>query len=325
MMRLPRRAFLHLAAAAALPISARSGLAQSYPTRPVRLIVGYSAGGTADIVARIIAQRLTERLGQPVVVENKPGATTNIATQAVISAAPDGHTLLYVTAANATNASLYASLPFNFMRDIVPVAGLVEFTLVLVVNAALPVHSIGEFVAYARANPGKISMASFGVGTTSHLSGELLKLVTGIDAVHVPYRGGAPMITDLVTGQVQAAFDALPESLPHIRTGALRPLAVTTAARAESLPDIPTIGDTIPGYEASSWAGLGAPRGTPPAVIETLRREAAAALADPAIRARLNDLGSAPWPLGPDAFGAYIATETEKWAKVVKFAGVKAE
>ena len=307
------------------PISTRPAAAQAYPTRPVRLIVGYSAGGTADIVARIIAQRLTERLGQPVVVENKPGATTNIATQAVISAAPDGHTLLYVTAANATNASLYSSLPFNFQRDIVPVAGLVEFTLVLVVNAALPVHSIGEFVAYARANPGKISMASFGVGTTSHLSGELLKLTTGIDTVHVPYRGGAPMITDLVSGQVQAAFDALPEALPHVRTGALRPLAVTTAARAESLPDIPTIGDTIPGYEASSWAGLGAPRGTPPAVVETLRREAAAALADPAIRARLNDLGSAPWPLGPDDFGAYIAAETEKWAKVVKFAGVKAE
>jgi tripartite-type tricarboxylate transporter receptor subunit TctC len=291
----------------------------------VRLIVGHSAGGTADIVARIIAQRLTERLGQPVVVENKPGATTNIATQAVISAAPDGHTLLYVTAANATNASLYSSLPFNFLRDIVPVAGLVEFTLVLVVNAPLPVHSIGEFVAYAKANPGKISMASFGVGTTSHLSGELLKLSTGIDTVHVPYRGGAPMITDLVSGQVQAAFDALPESLPHIRTGALRPLAVTTAARAESLPDIPTIADTISGYEASSWAGLGAPRGTPPAAIETLRREVAAALADPAIRGRLNDLGSAPWPVGPDAFGAYIAAETEKWAKVVKFAGVKAE
>jgi tripartite-type tricarboxylate transporter receptor subunit TctC len=324
-MTLPRRAFLRLAAAAALPISARTAAAQAYPTRPMRLIVGYSAGGTADIVARIIAQRLTERLGQPVVVENKPGATTNIATQAVISAVPDGHTLLYVTAANATNASLYSSLPFNFLRDIVPVAGLVEFTLVLVVNAALPVHSIGEFVAYAKANPGKISMASFGVGTTSHLSGELLKLTTGIDTVHVPYRGGAPMITDLVSGQVQAAFDALPESLPHIRTGALRPLAVTTAARAESLPDIPTIADTISGYEASSWAGLGAPRGTPPAAIATLRREVAAALADPAIRGRLNDLGSVPWPRGPGAFGAYIAAETEKWAKVVKFAGVKAE
>jgi tripartite-type tricarboxylate transporter receptor subunit TctC len=318
-----RRTFLRLAAA--LPVSARSAIAQAYPARPVRLIVGYSAGGTADIVARIIAQRLSERLGQPVVVENKPGATTNIATQAVISAAADGHTLLYVTAANATNASLYSSLPFNFMRDIVPVAGLVEFTLVLVVNAALPVHSIGEFVAYAKANPSKISMASFGVGSTSHLSGELLKLTTGIDTVHVPYRGGAPMITDLVSGQVQAAFDALPEALPHIRTGALRPLAVTTAARADSLPDIPTIGDTIPGYEAGSWAGLGAPRGTPPAVIETLHREAAAALRDPAIRARLDDLGSAPWPLGPEAFSAYIAAETEKWAKVVKFAGVKAE
>jgi tripartite-type tricarboxylate transporter receptor subunit TctC len=324
-MELPRRAVLRLAAAAMLPASARSATAQTYPTRPVRLIVGYSAGGTADIVARVIAQRLTERLGQPVVVENKAGATTNIATQAVISAPPDGHTLLYVTAANATNASLYSSLPFNFLRDIVPVSGLVEFTLVLVVNAALPVRSIGEFVAYARANPGKISMASFGVGTTSHLSGELLKLVTGIDAVHVPYRGGAPMITDLVSGQVQAAFDALPEALPHIRTGALYPLAVTTAARAVTLPEVPTIGDTIPGYEASSWAGLGAPRGTPPLVIETLRREAAAALGDPAIRARLDDLGSAPWPLGPDAFGAYIAAETEKWAKVVKFAGVKVE
>jgi tripartite-type tricarboxylate transporter receptor subunit TctC len=325
-----RRAFLRLAATMsvmppALPLFARPAVAQAWPTRPVRLIVGYSAGGTADIVARIFAQRLTERLGQPVVVENKPGATTNIATQAVISAAPDGHTLLYVTAANATNASLYSSLPFNFTRDIVPVAGLVEFTLVLVVNAALPVRSIGEFVAYARANPGKISMGSFGVGTTSHLSGELLKLVTGIDTVHVPYRGGAPMITDLVSGQVQAAFDALPEALPHIRTGALRPLAVTTAARADSLPDIPPIGETIPGYEAASWAGIGAPRGTPPAVIETLHREAAAALGEPAIRSRLDDLGSAPWPLGPDAFGAYIAAETEKWAKVVKFAGLKAE
>jgi tripartite-type tricarboxylate transporter receptor subunit TctC len=304
---------------------ARPARAQAYPIRPVRMIVGYSAGGTADIVARIMAQWLGERLGQPVVVENKPGATTNIATQAVINAPADGYTLLYVTAANATNASLYETLPFNFLHDIVPVAGFVEFTLVLEVNAAMPVRSVAEFVAYAKAHPGRINMASFGVGTTSHLSGELLKLVTGIDTVHVPYRGGAPMLTDLVSGQVQAAFDALPGSLPHIKTGALRPLAVTTAARAEELPEIPTIGDTIPGYEASGWAGIGVPKGTPQAVIDRLYREARAGLADPAIRARLADLGSAPLPLGPTQFGAFTAAETEKWAKVVKFSGAKAE
>jgi len=324
-MRLHRRGFLRLAAAAALPTSACPAVAQAYPARPVRMLVGFSAGGTADIVARIIAQWLTERLGQPVVVENKPGATTNIATQAVINAPPDGYTLLFITAANATNATLYQTLPFNFLRDIAPVAGLVEFTLVLEVNAAVPVRSVAEFVAYAKANPGKISMASFGVGTTSHLSGELLKLTTGIDTVHVPYRGGAPMITDLVSGQVQAAFDALPESLPHIRTGALRPLAVTTAMRSDELPGTPTIGDTIPGYEASGWAGIGVPRGTPPEVIDRLSREISAGLTTPAIRARLADLGSTPMPLGPAAFGTFMVAETKKWAKVVKFAGVKAE
>jgi tripartite-type tricarboxylate transporter receptor subunit TctC len=300
-------------------------VAQSYPARPVRMMVGFPAGGAGDLVARIVAQWLSERLGQPVFVENKPGATTNIATQAVINAPPDGYTLLYITAANATNATLYEALPFNFLRDIVPVAGLVEFTLVLEVNAAMPVRSVAEFVAYAKARPGKINMASFGVGTTSHLSGELLKLTTGIDTVHVPYRGGAPMVTDLISGQVQAAFDALPASLPHIRAGTLRPLAVTTAMRSASLPDIPTIGDTIPGYEASGWAGIGVPRGTPQEIVEKLYRAASAGLANPAIRARLVDLGSTPIPLGPEAFGAFLAAETEKWAKVVKFAGAKAE
>jgi tripartite-type tricarboxylate transporter receptor subunit TctC len=324
-MRVARRRFLRLAGAASVSAMARPAVAQAYPARPVRMIVGYSAGGTADIVARILAQWLSERLGQPVVVENKPGATTNIATQAVINAPPDGYTLLYVTAANATNASLYETLPFNFLRDIVPVASFVEFTLVLEVNAAVPVRSVAEFVAYAKAHPGRINMASFGVGTTSHLSGELLRLVTGIDTVHVPYRGGAPMLTDLVSGQVQAAFDALPGSLPHIKTGALRPLAVTTSMRAEELPEVPTIGDTIPGYEASGWAGIGVPKGTPPAIIERLYREASAGLANPAIRARLADLGSAPLPLGPAQFGAFIAAETEKWAKVVKFSGARAE
>ncbi len=320
-----RRGFLHLAAAALLPLAARPAAAQVYPTRPVHLVVGFAAGGAADIVARIIAQSMSERLGQPVVVENKPGATTNIATQAVINALPDGYSLLYITAANATNASLYDRLPFNFLRDIVPAAGLIEFTLVLLVNAALPVHSVAEFIAYAKANPGKLSMASFGTGTTSHLSGELLKLSTGIDTVHVPYRGGAPMIADLISGQVQAGFDALPGSLPHIRTGALRPLAVTAAMRSASLPDIPTIGDTIPGYEATGWAGIGVPRGTPPDVIDRIYREVSAGLATPAVRARLADLGSSPMPLEPAAFGAFLAAETQKWAKVVRFAGVKAE
>jgi tripartite-type tricarboxylate transporter receptor subunit TctC len=324
-MRLPRRGFLRLASSAILPVIARPAVAQNYPAKPVRMILGFSAGGTADIVARIMAQWLTERLGQPVVVENKPGATTNIATQAVINSPRDGYTLLLITAANATNATLYETLPFNFLRDITPVAGLVEFTLVLEVNAAMPVGSVAEFVAYAKARPGKINMASFGVGTTSHLSGELLRLTTGIETVHVPYRGGAPMVTDLISGHVQAAFDALPESLPHIRTGALRPLAVTTAMRSESLPGVPTIGDTIPGYEASGWAGIGVPKGTPQELVEKLYRETSAGLANPAIRARLVDLGSVPMPLGPDAFGAFMAAETEKWAKVVKFAGARAE
>jgi tripartite-type tricarboxylate transporter receptor subunit TctC len=324
-MRLARRGFLRLASSAILPVIARPAVAQSYPARPVRMMVGFPAGGAGDLVARIVAQWLSERLSQPVFVENKPGATTNIATQAVINAPPDGYTLLYITAANATNATLYEALPFNFLRDIVPVAGLVEFTLVLEVNAAMPVRSVAEFVAYAKARPGKINMASFGVGTTSHLSGELLKLTTGIDTVHVPYRGGAPMVTDLISGQVQAAFDALPASLPHIRAGTLRPLAVTTAMRSASLPDIPTIGDTIPGYEASGWAGIGVPRGTPQEIVEKLYRAASAGLANPAIRARLVDLGSTPIPLGPEAFGAFLAAETEKWAKVVTFAGAKAE
>jgi tripartite-type tricarboxylate transporter receptor subunit TctC len=326
MMRLPRRAFLGLAAAAALPASVRSALAQAYPTRPVRLIVGYSAGGTADIVARIIAQRLTERLGQPVVVENKPGATTNIATQAVISAAPDGHTLLYVTAANATNASLYASLPFNFMRDIVPVAGLVEFTLVLVVNASLPVHSIGEFVAYARANPGKISMASFGVGTTSHLSGELLKLVTGIDTVHVPYRGGAPMLGDLVAGHIQMSIETSGAATPFIKGGQVRALAVSPAKRSALFPELPTLAESgLPGYDVTTWYGVLVPKGTPQPVRDKLYQELAQVLKSPDVIARLRDIGAEPGGEPPAQFAAFIHAETEKWIKLAKDAGIQAD
>jgi tripartite-type tricarboxylate transporter receptor subunit TctC len=325
-MKTPRRKFLHLAAgAAALPTVSRFARAQSYPTRPVRWIVPFPAGGATDLVARIMSQWLTDRLGQPVIVENKPGAGTNLAVQAVVNSPPDGYTLLFAAATNAINASLYETLPFNFLRDITPVGGLATLPLVMDLNPSVPAKTIAEFIAYAKANPGKINMASFGTGTISHLAGELLKAMTGINTIHVPYRGGAPMVTDLLGGQVQVGFDALPSSLPHIRSGALRALGVTTATRSHSLPDVPTVGETISGYEVNGWIGVGAPAGTPPEVIERLNREINAGLLNPGIKARLAEVGTTPMAITAAEFGELVAADTEKWAKVIKFGGIKPE
>jgi tripartite-type tricarboxylate transporter receptor subunit TctC len=322
-MRLPRRRFLHLAGAAiAAPSIAR---AQAYPARPVRWVLGYPAGGSTDILVRIVGNWLSERLGQPFVVENKPGAGTNLAVQAVVNAPPDGYTLLFVATSNAINATSYESLPFNFLRDIAPVAALAELPFVIDVSPSLPAKTVAEFIAYAKANPGKINMGSFGAGTISHLAGELLKVMTGVTMQHVPYRGGAPMVTDIIGGRVQAGIDALPNSLPHIRSGTLRALAMTGPVRSDVLPDVPTVGETVPGYEVSGWTGVGVPSGTPAEIIAVLNREINAALADPRIKARLAEFGGRPILLSPDELGKLWATETERWAKVVKFAGVKAE
>jgi tripartite-type tricarboxylate transporter receptor subunit TctC len=300
-------------------------LALDYPTRSVRLIVGFAAGGTTDIVARVIAQWLSERLGQPFVVENRPGASTNIATEVVVRAPPDGYTLLLVAATNAVNASLYDKLDFNFIRDIKPAAGLIQSPLVLEVNPSFPAHSVPEFIAYVRANPGQISLASFGTGSSSHVSGELFKMMANLTMVHVPYRGSAPMLTDLLGGQVLAAFDNLPASIGYIRGGSLRPLAVTTAVRSQALPDVPTLGEFLPGYESSAWNGLGVPKGTPADIVDKLNFEINAGLTDPKINARLADLGATPLVNSPSEFGRFMAEETEKWAKVVKFSGAKPE
>jgi tripartite-type tricarboxylate transporter receptor subunit TctC len=325
-MKPTRRQFLHLAAGAgAVPAVSRNAWAQTYPARPVRIMVGYPSGGSNDLLARLMAQWLSERMGQQFVIENRPGAGSNIATEAVVRADPDGYTLLMVSAANMSNAALYEKLNYNFIRDIAPVAGVMRVPLVMEVNPSIPAKTVPEFIAYARANPGKINFASGGIGTSIHLSGELFKMMTGIDMQHVPYRGNGPALTDLLGGQVQIMFDTMPAAIGYVRAGQLRALAVTTAARSEALPDLPTIGDTIPGYEASGWSGIGVPKGTPPDIIGRLYREISAGLANPAIRARLADLGSTPMPLGPAQFGAFIATETEKWAKVVKFSGAKAE
>jgi tripartite-type tricarboxylate transporter receptor subunit TctC len=325
-MRLPRRKFLHLAGgAAALPIGSRIARAQSYPTRPLRFVIGYPPGGTIDFVARLIGRWLSERLGQPVVVENKPGAGTNLAVQAVLAAPPDGYTLLLAVATNAINASLYESLPFNFLHDIAPVAGLVELPLVMEVNPAVPVRSIAELIAYGKANPGRINMASFGGGTIAHLAIELFKTMTDTNMVHVPYRGGAVMVADLIAGQVQGAVDALPNSLPHIRSGSVRALALLTNRRTHVLPDLPTVAETIPGYEVRTWSGVGVPRGTPPEIIATLNREINAGLADANVQARFVEVGGTPIILTPAAFGKLIADDTEKWAEVVKRSGAKPE
>ncbi len=325
-MKLPRRRFLHLAgAAAALPAFSRIAVAQTYPTRPVRWIVGFPPGGGADIVSRIMAPWLSERLGQSVIVENRAGAGGNISVQAVVNSPPDGYTLLFIGASAAVNASLFDSLPYNLLRDIAPVSGLIDFPLVMVANPSVPATNISELIALAKANPGKVTMGSYGTGSTSHVAGELFKMMAGLGMIHVPYRGGAPMVTDLVGGQVQVGIDVLTGSLAHIRAGALRALAMAGKSRSEALPGVPTIGETIAGYEANSWCGLGVPRGTPTAIIERLNREINAGLAHPTVKARLAEVATTPIFFTPAEFGAYVASEIEKWGKVIKFAGIKPE
>jgi tripartite-type tricarboxylate transporter receptor subunit TctC len=323
-MKLARRKFLRLAAgAAALPAVSRVACAQAYPSRPVRIIVGFPAGGTADIVARLIGQWLSERFSQPFVVENRPGAASNIATEAVVRAQPDGHTLLMAVASNTFNAALYDKLSFNFARDIELVAGLNRSPLVLEVNSAVAINTLPEFISYAKVNPGKISMASFGTGTISHAAGELFKMMAAVNTLHVPYRGSSPMLTDLLAGQVQAAVDNLPASIGHIRAGKLRALAVTTAHRSQALPDVPTVSEFLPGFEASTWSAIGLPKSTPTVIVEMLNKEINAGLADPRIKTRLADLAGTPFVATPAELGKLVADEIEKWAKVVKFAGIQ--
>jgi len=325
-MNLPRRQFLYLAAGAAtLPAVSPIARAQTYPTRPVRWIVGFPPGGGADTVARIMGPWLSERLGQQVVIENRPGASTNIAAQAVVNSPPDGYTLLFYGASTVVNRSIFHDLPFDVLRDIAPVAGLVAYPMVLVAHPSLPAKTVAELIAHAKANPGKVTMASFGTGSASHLAGELFKMMAGINMVHVPYRGGAPMVTDLIAGQVQVGFDVMVTSLPHVRTGALRALGVAGNNRFDMLPDVPTIAETVPGYEARTWAGVGVPNGTPPEIIARLNHEINTGLAHPTIKSRLADIGTIPMVFTPAEFGSYVAAESEKWAKVVKFAGVKPE
>jgi tripartite-type tricarboxylate transporter receptor subunit TctC len=325
-MKLPRRQFMHLAAgAAALPAISRIARAQSYPTRPVRLIVGFAPGGTTDITARLIGQWLSERLSQQFLIENRTGAGTNIATEAVVRAPADGNTLLLVTASNAINATLYDKLGFNFMRDIAPVAGIIRYPLVMQVNPSFPAKTVPEFISHAKSNPGKVSYGSGGVGTSIHVASELFKMMAGIDMIHVPYRGGAPAMTDLMGGQIQVVFNPVPESMEHIKAGKLRPLAVTSATRSEALPDVPTVGDFVPGFEASALQGIGAPKDTPAEIVDKLNKEINAGLADPRLKARFADLGATVFVISPAEFAKFIADETEKWAKVIKFAGAKAE
>jgi tripartite-type tricarboxylate transporter receptor subunit TctC len=304
---------------------AGSACALDYPTRPVRFVVGYPAGGATDILARLIGQRLSERLGQQFVIENKPGAGNNIGTETVVNAEPDGYTILLVNPANYINASLYTNLKFNFIRDIAPVASFNRVPNVMTVNNDVPAKTVAEFIAYAKANPGKVNMASSGNGTSVHLSGEMFMAMSDIKMQHVPYRGAAPAITDMLGGQVQVMFDNMPSILQHIRSGSLRALAVTTATRSEQLPDVPAVAETVPGYEASALFGVGAPKKTPVEIIEKLNKEINAVLAEPATKARLIDLGGEPLIGPPEAFGKMIAAETEKWEKVVKFAGAKVE
>jgi tripartite-type tricarboxylate transporter receptor subunit TctC len=324
-MKLPRRNFLHLAAgAAALPVVSRFARAQAYPTKPVRMVVGNAAGGAPDIFARLIGQWLSDRLGQPFLVENRPGAATNIATEAVVRAPPDGYTLLLITTTGAINATVYDKLNFNFIRDIAPVASVVRLPLIMLVHPSVPVKTVPEFIAYAKANPGKISMASTGIGSTTHMSGELFKMMAGVDMVHVPYRGGTAVVADLIGGQVQVLFVGT-ETIEHVRSGKLRALAVTTATRINLLPDIPTVGEFLPGFETSAWFGVGAPKATPADIIEKLNHEINAALADPKVKARFADLGGTAIAGSPAAFQKLIADETEKWGKVVRAANIKPE
>lgn len=326
-MKVPRREFLLLVTGATvLPAVSLIAEAQAYPSRPVRIIVGWPAGGTTDIAARLIGQWLSERLGQPFVIENRPGAASNIATEAVVRAPADGYTLLAVTATNTVNATLYGDkLSFNFVRDIATVAGILRSPLVLEVHPAVPVRTVPEFIAHVKSNPGKINMASFGTGTTSHVAGELFKMLAGIHMPHVPYRGSAPMLIDLLGGQVAAAFDNLPASIEHIRAGKLRPLAVSTARRSETLPNIPTVSELLPGFEASAWIAVGVPHGTPAEVIDKLNREINAGLADPKVKARIADLGATVLAGSPTEVGKLIADEAEKWGKVIRAGNIKPE
>jgi len=326
MMKIPRREFLHLAtSAAALTAASRIADAQAYPMRPVRIVVGYAAGGGTDIVARLMGQWLSERLGQQFVIENRTGAATNIGTEAVARAPADGYTLLLVHTANAINATLYEKLSFNFIRDITPVAGIIRVPSVMVVNPSLPAKTVPEFIAYAKANPGKINMGSGGAGGPDHMSGELFKTMTGVNMIHVPYRGLSPALSDLLGGQVQVIFSSLPAAIEYIRAGKLRALAVTTATRFEGAPDIPTVGDVLPGYEASQWYGVGAPSNTPVEIVDKLNKEINAGLVNPKLRAQLADLGGTLLPGSAADFGKLIAEETEKWGRVVKFSGAKAD
>ena len=324
-MKVSRRKFLHVAAGASLVPAVRAASASDYPTRPVHLIIGYPPGGSADMTARLTSQWLSEKLGQQFIVESRPGAATNIATESVVRAAPDGYTLLLAAPANATNVALFAQLNFDFMRDIEPVAGVIRFPDVVDVNLSVPVHSIPELISYAKANPGKLNFASSGIGSTLHVAGELFKMMACVDIVHVPYRGGGPALVDLMGGRVQLMFDNLPTSLEFIKAGKLRPLAVTTAARSEVVPDLPTVADFVPGYEASAWYGIGAPKGTPSEIVDRLNKAINAMLADPTAKARFTELGASLLPGSAADFAKLIADETEKWGKVIKFAGIKPE
>jgi tripartite-type tricarboxylate transporter receptor subunit TctC len=320
-----RRLLRQLAGVAALPVASRLAWALDYPNRPVRVMVGFAPGGPADLIVRLMNQWLSDRLGQQFILENRPGAGTNVATEAVVKSAPDGYTLLLATTAATINASLYDNLDFNFVRDIAPVASIDRQPLVLEVNPALPAATLAEFIAYAKANPGKINYGTGGVGTVQHVAGELFKYMTGVDLVHVPYRGGAPVLTDLLAGRVQAAFSPISSSIPYIQGGKLRALAVTGAKRLDVLPETPTVGESIPGYQAYAANGIGAPAGTPADIVDKLNATINAGLADPTIKARLADLGSFPAPMSAAEYGKYIAGETVKWAKVIKFANIKAE
>jgi tripartite-type tricarboxylate transporter receptor subunit TctC len=325
-MKLLRRQFLQFSATAiAAAAGSQFAWAQAYPTRPVRIFVGFPAGGLTDITARLIGQRLSEQLGQQFVIENRPGAGTNIATEVVLRAPADGHPLLMATVVNSINATVYGNLKYNFVSDIAPVASIVDAAFVMEVNPSVPAKTVLEFITYAKANPGKISFASGGVGTPDHVAGELFKMMTGVNMLHVPYRGSAPAVTDLVGGQVEVSFGPVAPSIEHIRTGRLRALAVTTATRSQSLPDIPALSEILPGFEVSAWHGLVAPRNTPAAIIDTLSKAVNTALADPSLNTRLVDLGLTALPGSPAGFGSLITEETEKWAKVVRSAGIKAD
>jgi tripartite-type tricarboxylate transporter receptor subunit TctC len=325
-MKLPRRTFLHLTAgAAALTALSRIASAQAYPARPVRIIVGFPAGGSADLHARLMGQWLSERLGQQFIVENRPGAGGNIGTEAVVRAQPDGYTLLLAATPNAINATLYDKLNFDFIRDIAPVAGIVHGPQVMVLHPSHPTKTVADFIAYAKANPGKINMASGGIGSPGHVAGELFKIMAGVNLIHVPYRGEGPALTDAISGQVELMFVSASPSLEFIRAGKLRALAVTTATRSPALSDVPSVAETVPGFEATAWAGMGAPKGTPPEIIERLNGQINAGLASPAIKARYSDLGIVPLILSPSDFGKFVAEDMQRWAKVIRTANIKAE